>query len=785
MTETPAPFPTLADLRSAHLAFMDDRARDAAAIRRLLARGRATGAHLAEAADRREAQRILDYWSAELLGSRDLTPEDFNPAILDPFGAEVAGDRADATADIAGRAGAARELIRLSALARQWKSSGEAPGYLLQGDALLAAARFTDRDPDIAGFVTASNRHEMAMIAQQTRRRQAVIAILALLLIATTALAAVSWRQWQAAERAKTGLASANEVLSLEKAELQQTIERARADAQSSQVRIDALIAENARLAAALNEGARGAGVAAEDLPPDLKATVENALPEASAVISAAEATGGFSGYDPAFLGVDLPMPALGEALRPSAALGGAALDYPNASLVMNAARRQPFFAAETVDRKARRSLRRLPGAFSFDPRLPPEQQADPAWFLGPEIDRGHLIARNDITWGPVFEGDPKEAALRLNGIVDTYANASPQFGWFNRGIWSRLENWALAGHNPSADRVVIFTGPILTETDPAPYGAPVPSGFWKVVVSRRTGSSALIVDPFILMQTDALPATFVPEAHRTSLEEIERRTGLIFPAILFGIEAGGALPPDPTPGEALAARLGDLLTADRDLSGPVLDAVAGAFAPDGLAVEEQTILAAALTALADETLPTTANPAIRDNLLAALSLVPPDRWADPAWLTIRARARHAITPLLEPRGGPDISGAAQMASVEPPGAEAPGDEAPDGQVPASLLEALAIVPAPRQPILLFFSRTSREQSEGIAKALTLLGWRIERVQRVGSGPETARTLHADGVKDDQAAADALVADLAALGSAGRSEPNAAAPPGVLTIHLP
>ncbi|MCY1125527.1 DNA/RNA non-specific endonuclease [Frigidibacter sp. RF13] len=757
MTESPAPFPTLGDLRAAHLAFMDDKTRDAAAIRGFLGRARASGAHTETAHERREAQRILDFWSAELLGSRDLTAEDFNPAILDPFGEEAAGDRADAATDLAGRAEAARELIRLSALARQWKTSGEAPGYLLQGDALLAAARFTDRDPDIAAFVTASNRHEQATIAQQARRRQAVITILALLLVAATALAVISWYQWQAAERARTGLANANEVLSLEKAELQLTIERSRADAQSSQTRIDALISENARLAAALNEGAKATGVETEDLPPDLKATVENALPETSAVISAAQEAGGYSGYDPAFLGLDLPMPALGEALRPSAALGGAPLDYPNASLVMNAARRQPFFAAEMVDRKARLSLRRVPGAFSFDPRLPQEQQADPAWFLGPDIDRGHLIPRNGITWGPVFEGDLKAAALRLNGIVDTYANASPQFGWFNRGIWSRLENWALSGHNPSADRIVIFTGPILTEKDPAPYGTQVPSGFWKVVVSRRNGSAGLIVDPFILMQTDTLPATFLPEAHRTSLEEIERQTGLIFPAILFGIEAGGEMPPDLSPGEALAARLGDLLTADRDTSGSILDALAAAFAPGGFVPEEQTALAAALVALADETLPTTANPAIRDNLLTALALVPPDRWADPAWQTIRARARHAVASLPAALGG--------IAAL-----------------PEGLPAALAILPPPEHEVTIRFSLTPRAEAEALAVYLTGLGWRVGAAERTGSGPEQSVIAFTDA---DQGAGSMLAADLASAGYPAKATAPEKPSAGRIDIRLP
>lgn len=760
MAETPAPFPTLGDLRSAHLAFLEDRARDAAAIRGFLARASASGAHLESVSERREAQRILDFWSAELLGSRDLTAEDFNPAILDPFGAEAPGDTADATADLAHRAEAARELIRLSALARQWRTSGEAPGYLLQGDALLAAARFTDRDADVAAFVAASDLHDRDSRARAARLRRMVIAALAFLCLLSMAAALLSWQQWQAAERARARLVNANETLSLEKADLQRTIAASRAQAQANQAQIDALIAENARLAAVLSESSRTTGIDTADLPPDLKATVENARPEPSAVIAAAKDTGGFNGYDPGFLGLDVPMPALGEALRPAAALGGAPLDYPNASLVMNAARRLPFFTAEIVDRKARRSLPRIDGAFSFDPRLPAEQQADPDWFVGPDIDRGHLIRRNDIAWGPFFAGDLQAAARRLGGVADTYANAAPQYDWFNRGIWNGLENWALAGHNPAAARIVIFTGPILTDKDPAPYGVPIPSGFWKVVVSRRNGSGALIVDPFILMQTSELPAAFVPEDHRSSLEEIERLTGLVFPAVLYGIEAGGEAPPDLSPGEALAARLGDLLTADQDMSGPVLDAIGQAVAPGGLDAEEQAVLATSLAALADETLSTTANPAVRDNLTAALALFPADRWSDPAWLDIRARARHAVASLPAALGGA-------------------------AALPEGLAHALAIRPPPRQLVVLRFSATPRAKAQALELHLGRLGWQVAPAERTGTGPERAIVSYVAGGDADRDAAAMLAADLAGAGYGADETMLDKGGNGVIQIDLP
>ena len=67
------------------------------------------------------------------------------------------GDRAESAATTANKE-TDRALIRLSAMARQWRDSGKQAGYLLSGETIEEAARFKDQDPNLAEFVEASQQ---------------------------------------------------------------------------------------------------------------------------------------------------------------------------------------------------------------------------------------------------------------------------------------------------------------------------------------------------------------------------------------------------------------------------------------------------------------------------------------------------------------------------------------------------------------------------------------------------------------------------------------------------
>jgi len=153
---------SLAALRDGHLALKQsisdattrpDFTEMAKSVRAFVAEAQKTGAFLDDAKERRAAQGILDYWSAELASYPDAPAEDFVPVLLAPADAAQAARDDDEPAQSKEDQ---RALIRLAATARQWRDSGEKSGYLLAGETIKEAARFKDQDPALAEFVAAS-----------------------------------------------------------------------------------------------------------------------------------------------------------------------------------------------------------------------------------------------------------------------------------------------------------------------------------------------------------------------------------------------------------------------------------------------------------------------------------------------------------------------------------------------------------------------------------------------------------------------------------------------------
>lgn len=761
MPPDPVPaFPGLGALKAAHVSFLDQKGRSATDIRAFIAKARATGGRIEGAGDRREGQRVLDFWSSELLGQRDITAEDFNPAILDPFGTGGPEPEArDGALSLAGASANAREIIRLGALARQWQSSGAAAGYLLQGDALRNAARLADSDRDIASFVAASEAAEQTRHRREARTRRLVIAALSVLCLLTTAAALFSWQQWQAARQANAGLAQANATLGREKADLQALIAGSVVREAQFSDEIARLKAEVAALSETLRAAEEEGTLDTAPLTPELRRTIENASPQPSDVIAEAPPDA-LHGYRPDFLGPNLPLPTLGSPLVPLAANGGAPLSYVNAGLVLNAARRLPFYAAVMLDRRAARAPS-ADGAFSFDPRLPAALQADPDWFVPAEIVQGQLVRGADIAWGDFFAGDPIEADRRATGLSALYTNAIPQYDWFNRGPWAALDDWVALSHNPVAQRVVILSGPILTAQDPVAYGVTLPSGFWKIAISRGA-SGGLVVDAFVLWQTETAPRQFDPAANRATLEEIESLSGLLLPGPLYGIEAG-ADPDPPTPGQEIAARLSDLVSGDTAAAMAMLDTLNAAFAPDGLGMQERLNVAQALVALAAGTLPQPPTASASDAVITALAMIPSQDWLGPEAAGLRARARVALA------GRPD----------------APANT---GAVPESLLSALGFGASAAPKVTIRFAATPRAEAQALAATLVRLGWTVSGIERTGDGPARSE-IHAvqgvDGPPPPPAAA-GLAADLEALGfAASVVDRPADTDPGRLDLILP
>ena len=189
-------FASLGELRLEHLKLME---RDAglkehgseseiADIGSFIARAKATGTVLSEMVERREAQGILDYWSSSLvsIGGADLRTwsqprlENYDRAAKD--GAKPA-DAEQTKAALSKLDDNARQLIRMSALARQWKTGGRYDGYLLVGSALEDARKLHGQDADVDELIRASDNHVTARNRKRWWGAMTLIAVLTTMVV--------------------------------------------------------------------------------------------------------------------------------------------------------------------------------------------------------------------------------------------------------------------------------------------------------------------------------------------------------------------------------------------------------------------------------------------------------------------------------------------------------------------------------------------------------------------------------------------------------------------------
>jgi tetratricopeptide (TPR) repeat protein len=162
-------------------------------IRSFLSQAPHTGAFLNDPRERRAAQSILDYWSAELASLSDAKSDDFGPVLLDDFDPATTGHDRNASSHQADKSDQ-RALIRFSAFAREWKASGEHPGYLLTGDAIAQATRFAGIDRGLDEFIEASAQ------AEERRARKARAWLIVWATAATACVlcfaAFAAWKFW-------------------------------------------------------------------------------------------------------------------------------------------------------------------------------------------------------------------------------------------------------------------------------------------------------------------------------------------------------------------------------------------------------------------------------------------------------------------------------------------------------------------------------------------------------------------------------------------------------------
>lgn len=854
-TETQADFVSLSDIRIAHLELMriassneavdpsmsrsdkagaetteasiDNTLPDAQTIRDFLAKARRAGSTIARESDRRAAQRILDYWSAELVTRPGITSADVSPSRLAPFAGGGSLETVAAATDESGRvatdaivgpvtsatkdaAGAdekytsddelssddltERFRIRVAAQARQWKNTGY-PGYLLRGEALKEAAELP-QGPDIAEFVEASAKAETDSQKQRDRNKNLLIAMfgLAILILAVMTIYAIDARSrtealnnqladtLKAATKAREQavqtagqIAALNQDLTVAiqreknaRRQIEDALKVAKENIADADERYRQQQATQATLRSAIvfvvNQ-LRSGNMSLDELTLDLRQVV---LVELAGQVKSGEISvdvlpaplqsalkpllgkvidkqPSLTGYKVDFIQAGIALPRLTGDLASDAS--ATPLDYINYSLVMGRSHRMAIYSAVNLDRSQRMILQVTGGRLRIEKQLPDEAQPDPSWYPPGSNSRwvsAQLADASDIAWGPEFIGDPAAAALKLARYADVLPNTVPQSRDFYETKWAPLENWVRTQHNPLADRVTIFSGPIFRPADQPVDGVPVPYAYWKLAVSSvpavvkgEAKEPEFVVDAF-LIPADATGA-FKPENYQLSVAELEKATSLNFGTLIEWTDSVKHPGPNGTVADELARRVKLLDKANDALLGE-LTAVLG---NQDLPVPERRKIVAALVEMAGLQSMTGLSPAGRLSVLDALLGVPADLWShtDPDSLLVFADARRAVAD------GQSIIGEQDRDALN------------------KLKERLGIQPS-KQTVYVQFAGMTREDAQALSAKMRALGWGIpnpgeERVEVAAGKNEVRYNPYNDA---DRRAAELLAADLTAAG---------------------
>jgi endonuclease G len=237
-------------------------------------------------------------------------------------------------------------------------------------------------------------------------------------------------------------------------------------------------------------------------------------------------------GYDPAFLGVPLPLPGVGS----NAAVASAELRYHHFSIVMHRVRRLALFTAVNIHGGDHDAQPRSDDRWILDPRLPRTEQTGAAVYADNALDRGHLVRRLDPAWGPL--------ARAANDDTFHYTNSAPQHHAFNAGstLWLGLEEYVLGTARRDRLRVSVVSGPVLAPDDPPYRGVLLPRQFYKVVaVVDQAG--ALVVTGYVLGQHAFLPSVLT-EAAFGAYRTFQVPVAMI--AALTGLDLSGYVAADP-----------------------------------------------------------------------------------------------------------------------------------------------------------------------------------------------------------------------------------------------
>jgi endonuclease G len=118
---------------------------------------------------------------------------------------------------------------------------------------------------------------------------------------------------------------------------------------------------------------------------------------------------------------------------------------------------------------------------------------------------------------------------------LDTFhfTNCSAHHAAFKQHWWLSLEDY-LRGYADTLDvRACVFTGPVLSDDDPAYRDVQLPRAFWKVAVMRLADGGQLSATAYLVSQADLISnIEFVYGQFKTyqlPITQVQKLTGLQF----------------------------------------------------------------------------------------------------------------------------------------------------------------------------------------------------------------------------------------------------------------
>jgi endonuclease G len=228
-------------------------------------------------------------------------------------------------------------------------------------------------------------------------------------------------------------------------------------------------------------------------------------------------------GYDPEFVGpgeLEAPWPGLPQAVKDDLARPSDEVDekpfeirYTHFGVRFSTSRRQPLMTAVNIDGLHRVPIKRGNDRWFHDARISLDVQLSKDDYEDEDIDRGHMVRREDPNWDPAVpagnpNGDVSPLATRANFDTFHYTNAAVQHGDLNSSSkrWLGLEDYILKSAKTHGFRASVFTGPVVRDDDVeiAP-GVVAPREFWKVVVMENAETHKLHATAYLLSQGDLI----------------------------------------------------------------------------------------------------------------------------------------------------------------------------------------------------------------------------------------------------------------------------------------